>query len=244
MTITFSMSAMKIIHENVGGRTSMSYDKTVKTTLIDYIEANGVAEAFNKAAVYKHDTIVTIGKKCGDQMENVSISLDAVVAKPDMKRDDIHGLKKLDELIGTLDLETLPAIINSYVKPIFYNRIVAQIRENITKQFLPKYRRKLKTKSVQELNDVFLILPTRPSELLCKIEFIMTQRYRSDELFMAVDGELGKIIIGERYCRIIVNHSLDCLLDEKEAILMIPIIPPDGKPYLLQSLIKVDVSNL
>lgn len=66
----------------------------VKTTLIDYIEADGVGEAFNKAAEYKHEVIIKIAKgesdmwnkkAWGETSEDISISLDAVVAKPDIE---------------------------------------------------------------------------------------------------------------------------------------------------------------
>lgn len=69
-------------------------NKKTKTTLIDYIEADGVAEAFNKAAEYKHEVIIKIAKgeselftrKAWDnRSDNISISLDAVVAKPEIE---------------------------------------------------------------------------------------------------------------------------------------------------------------
>lgn len=70
-------------------------ERRIKTTLIEYIEANGVAEAFNKAAERKHEIIVDVGKgeaevwdrkAWGPRSKTISISLDAVVAKPELDK--------------------------------------------------------------------------------------------------------------------------------------------------------------
>lgn len=67
--------------------------KNIKVTLIDYIEAEDVAEAFNKATEYKHEVVIDIAKgesklfakkAWGSRSDEISISLDAVVAKPEL----------------------------------------------------------------------------------------------------------------------------------------------------------------
>lgn len=69
-----------------------------KTTLIEYIEADGVAEAFNKAAERKHEIIVSVGKAeaklweekaWGRRSNTISVSIDAVVAKPKLEKEMI-----------------------------------------------------------------------------------------------------------------------------------------------------------
>lgn len=71
----------------------VSYPKDVKTTLIEYINAGGVDEAFVKASERKHEIIVELAKgeakllkekAWGERSQNIQISLDAVVAKPDI----------------------------------------------------------------------------------------------------------------------------------------------------------------
>ena len=68
--------------------------KNFKVTLIDYLEADGVAEAFNKAAEYKHRIAIDIAKgeselfakrAWGSTSDRIAISLDAVVAKPELR---------------------------------------------------------------------------------------------------------------------------------------------------------------
>jgi len=67
--------------------------KNMKVTLIEYIEAGNIAEAFNKAAEYKHEVVIDIAKgesrlfakkAWGSRSDNISISLDAVVGKPEI----------------------------------------------------------------------------------------------------------------------------------------------------------------
>lgn len=67
-----------------------------KTTLIEYIGAKGVAEAFNKAAKRKHEIIIDVAKgeatlwdekAWGPRSKSISVSIDAVVAKPELVDD-------------------------------------------------------------------------------------------------------------------------------------------------------------
>ena len=66
------------------------YDRS-KTTLIDYVNAKDVADAYIKAARNKLGIAIDIikemqnAKRWGGTIENTSISLDAIVAKPDLQ---------------------------------------------------------------------------------------------------------------------------------------------------------------
>jgi len=84
---------------NEGRRVQSGYDR-IKTTLIEYIDADGIADAFNQAAEYKHEVAVKISKgesklftkkAWGSKSDRIQISIDAVVAKPklDVNRLDI-----------------------------------------------------------------------------------------------------------------------------------------------------------
>jgi len=78
---------------NEGRRVQSGYDR-IKTTLIEYIDADGIADAFNKAAEYKHEVAIKISKgesklfakkAWGSKSDRIQISLDAVVAKPKLE---------------------------------------------------------------------------------------------------------------------------------------------------------------
>jgi len=58
-------------------------NKLCKSTIIEYIDADDSASAYIKAGENKHDLLIKITKKMNDTNE-VSIAIDAVVAKPEL----------------------------------------------------------------------------------------------------------------------------------------------------------------
>jgi len=64
-------------------RLGKDQNKLCKSTVIEYLDANDLAEAYINAGEYKHELLVKIAKKMNDANE-VSISVDAVVAMPEL----------------------------------------------------------------------------------------------------------------------------------------------------------------
>jgi len=113
-----------------------------KTTLIEYIPANGVAEAFTKAAERKHKSIIEIAKgevnlldkeDWGSRSENISISLDAVVAKPELEEKTLTIVK----IQPQRDCDRVCCVLNNGAKLMLTKKAFEHMLELLDKELNP-----------------------------------------------------------------------------------------------------------
>ena len=110
MTVTFEYSTGRV-----------SQDDKFKTTLIEYIDAGGVDEAFNKAAKRKHKVVINLAKGehrlwkdegLGSRSKHISISLDAVVAKPELSLKQVHKKVSISSFLPDYKCERVECLLN------------------------------------------------------------------------------------------------------------------------------------
>jgi len=86
--------------------------KKVKSTIIEYIGAKDISSAYLKAGELKHDIMTAIGKTMIDCNE-MSISLDAVVAKPEMSPKQIVKRTRIMDYFVDKDKAQLECRLNN-----------------------------------------------------------------------------------------------------------------------------------
>jgi len=99
--------------------------KKVKSTIIEYIGAKDISSAYLKAGELKRDIMTAIGKTMIDCNE-MSISLDAVVAKPEM----VSELKIVD-IKSQYAFARVWFILNNGAKLMLTNVVLEEILERL-----------------------------------------------------------------------------------------------------------------